>query len=254
MARRWSVAASPLGWLTARPIAHRGLHDEARGIIENSPSAFAAAIRHGYAIECDLQLSDDGEAVVFHDDRLDRLTGETGAVAAWPARELLKLRLKGGKDRITKLADLLAQVRGRTPLLVEMKSHWDGDTRLARRAVEVAAGYGGPLCLMSFDPDLVAAVRDLAPGLPRGIVADRVADRSWSHLPLARRLALRHLSHLPRTRPHFLSFDVDGLPSPASRLFREAGLPIVCWTVRDEETRQRALRWSDQVTFEGFLP
>jgi len=251
---RWAVESSDLGWLTARPIAHRGLHDAVHGIIENSPSAFAAAMRHGYAIECDLQLSADAEAMVFHDDCLDRLTQETGPVAAVRSKELRKIPLNGTRDHITTLVELLHQVAGRTPLVIELKSHWDGNDRLPACAVEVLKDYDGPCALMSFDPDMVEQVRDLAPGLPRGIVADRVADPYWLRLPFAQRLALRNLSHLPRTRPHFLSYDVTGLPSPASRLFREAGLPVICWTVNDEATRARALNWCNQITFEGFYP
>ena len=152
------------------------------------------------------------------------------------------------------MADLLHQVAGRTPLVIELKSHWGGDDRLARRAVAVLNRYDGPFALMSFDPDMVQQVRDLAPAMPRGIVADRVNGHDCTILPFARRLDLRNLGHLPRTRPHFLSYDVGGLPSPASRLFREAGLPVICWTVRDEATRARALNWCDQITFEGFFP
>jgi len=251
---RWVVESSGIGWLTARPIAHRGLHDGVHGIIENSSSAFAAAMRRGYAIECDLQLSADSEAMVFHDDRLDRLTQEMGPVAAARAKELRKIPLKGARDHIPALTDLLHQVAGRTPLVIELKSHWDGDDRLPARAVEVLKAYDGPFALMSFDPDMVEEVRDLAPAMPRGIVADQVSDPYWLRLPLAQRLSLRNLSHLPRTRPHFLVYDVGGLPSPASRLFREAGLPVICWTVRDEATRARALNWCDQITFEGFYP
>lgn len=254
MSRRRAVEASALGWLTARPIAHRGLHDAVHGIVENSRAAFAAAMRRHYAIECDLQVTADGEAMVFHDDRIDRLTPESGLVAAAFAKELGKIALTGSRDHIATLAELLAQVAGRAPLVIELKSHWDGDRRLARRAVEVLSGYAGPFALMSFDPDQVEQVRELAPAMARGIVADRVADASWSMLDLARRLELRNMGHLPRTRPHFLAFDVAGLPSPASRLFRAAGLPVICWTVRDEATRSRALRWCDQITFEGFLP
>ncbi len=254
MSARWVVEGSALGWLTARPIAHRGLHDAVHGIIENSLSAFAAAMRHGYGIECDLQVSADGEAMVFHDDCLDRLTRESGPVTAATSKELRKIALKGTRDHITTLDDLLHHVAGRTPLVIELKSHWDGDDRLARRAVAVLNRYDGPFALMSFDPDMVQQVRDLAPAMPRGIVADRVNGHDCTILPFARRLDLRNLGHLPRTRPHFLSYDVGGLPSPASRLFREAGLPVICWTVRDEATRARALNWCDQITFEGFFP
>ena len=84
--------------LMARPIAHRGLHDRAAGVMENSPGAFAAAVRHGFPIECDVQLTADGEAVVFHDFELGRLTDEEGAVDTRTANSLQTIRLKGSKD------------------------------------------------------------------------------------------------------------------------------------------------------------
>ncbi len=81
-------------WLTARPIAHRGLHDAASGVIENTPSAFRAAIAGGYGIECDLQISADGEAMVHHDDALGRLTDGTGRLDAMTAAALQAHRLQ----------------------------------------------------------------------------------------------------------------------------------------------------------------
>ena len=69
-------------WLTARPIAHRGLHDRAASRPENTLAAARAAVAGGFAIECDVQLSADGEAMVFHDAALGRLTEAREAVAA----------------------------------------------------------------------------------------------------------------------------------------------------------------------------
>jgi len=125
---------------------------------------------------------------------------------------------------------------------------------LAARAVECLQGYKGPAALMSFDPVLVAAVREADPRVPRGIVGDRVVHDAWMRLPLPRRLALRHMSHLDETDPDFLSYDVNDLPSPPSRLFRALRRPIICWTVRTPAQVERGHRWADQITFEGFLP
>lgn len=250
---RWAPALRELAWLVARPIAHRGLHDAGSGIVENTASAFAAAMAGDYAIECDLQLSADGEAMVFHDHRLDRLTKATGPVIARTAAELREVALRGSGDRIQTLGELLDQVKGRVPLVVELKSHWDGSLRLVRRAAEVVAGYDGPLALMSFDPDLVAGMAELAPGVPRGIVAERESVME-TRLGLARRLELRHLGHVDRSRPHFLSYHADGLPYGPPRAFRQAGLPVICWTVRDAASAARARRYADQITFEGYLP
>ena len=250
---RWAPALRRLAWLVARPIAHRGLHDACRGIVENTAGAFAAAMDRDYAIECDLQLSADGEAMVFHDADLDRLTTATGPVIARTAAELQTLALHGSGDRIQTLGELLDQVNARVPLVIELKSHWDGSLALARRTAEVIAGYDGPLALMSFDPDVVAGVVELAPGVPRGIVAERESVMEM-RLGLARRLELRHLSHVDRSRPHFLSYHADGLPYGPPRAFRQAGLPVICWTVRDAASAARARRYADQITFEGYLP
>src|SRR5262245_41080989 len=160
-----------LDWLIARPVAHRGLHDAAAGVIENTPSAFAAAIAGNYAIECDLQLSADGEAMVFHDATLERLTEGRGRLDAMPAAALKQVAFKATTDRMLTLAELCALVSGRVALVIELKSRFDDDQRLAARTAKVLADYSGPAALMSFDPGAVAAVRDLIPSLPRGLVA-----------------------------------------------------------------------------------
>src|SRR3954452_20774269 len=110
-----------LGWLTARPIAHRGLHDAGKGIIENTASAAAAAIEGQYGIECDLQISADGEAMVFHDDTLDRLTEQRGPLAALTAAELRQVRYRNSNDRIITLGELLDLVAERVTLVIELK-------------------------------------------------------------------------------------------------------------------------------------
>jgi glycerophosphoryl diester phosphodiesterase len=212
-----------------------------------------ASAARDYAIECDLQLSADGEAMVFHDAQLDRMTTATGPVIARTAAELQAVALRGSGDRMQTLGELLDQVAGRVPLVIELKSHWDGSLALVRRTAEVVAGYDGPLALMSFDPDVVAGVAEFAPRVARGIVADRESVME-TRLALARRLELRHFSHVDRSRPHFLSYHAGGLPYGPPRAFRQAGLPVICWTLRDAATAARARRYADQITFEGYLP
>ena len=242
-----------LSWITARPIAHRGLHNKAEGILENTEPAFAAAVAHNYPIECDLQLSADGEAMVFHDEQLARLTQAEGLVIDRTAAELQKLKYRIGNARMQTLAELLDQVNGQVPLIIELKSHWNRDNRLAARAVEVLKGYKGHFALMSFDPDLVEAVRELAPEIIRGITADRMVDAEWKMLPLHKRMDMRHFTHLDRTAPHFVSYDVHGLPADPVRHFRQNGLPVICWTVRNVDTERRSHMHADQITFEGYL-
>lgn len=241
------------GFICARPIAHRGLHDAAKGVVENSASAFAAAIAKAYAIECDLQLTQDGEAVVFHDEHLERLTDGRGMVREKTAAEMKTLGLRNSADHVQTLAELLAQVKGQVPLIIELKTHWDGDETLAARALAVLKDYAGPYCLMSFDPDIVAAVRRISPNTIRGIVAERAFDSYYDSLPLPVQMELRTFSHLSRTRPDFVSLYFGDLPWAPVTALRRSGMPVISWTIRSPEEAWTARRHSDQITFEGFL-
>jgi glycerophosphoryl diester phosphodiesterase len=243
-------------WLTARPVAHRGLHDIARGIVENMPGAFAAAVAGNFAIETDLQLSADGEAMVHHDDVLGRLNEGSGALLEKTAAELRAVPFKNTSERMISLGDLCALVNGRVPLMIEVKSHFDGDRKLVTRMAEVLRTYPGPAAVMSFDPDQVLALRDIIPERPRGIIAQRDYDDDyWTKLTPAQRDGMRHLRHAFRTRPHFVSFWVEQLPAPAPWIARNIfGLPLLAWTIRTPQQRERAARYADQIVFEGFKP
>jgi glycerophosphoryl diester phosphodiesterase len=243
-------------WLTARPVAHRGLHDATRGIIENMPGAAEAAVSGNFGIECDIQLSADGEAMVHHDDTLGRLTEGSGALLDKTATQLKAVRFKDTFERMMSLGDLCALVKGRVPLVIEIKSHFDGDRKLVTRMAQVLASYSGPAVGMSFDPDQVLALRELMPALPRGIVAQRSYDGDyWKNLTPEQRDGMLHLRHAFRTRPHFVAYWTDQLPAPAPWIARHIfGLPLLTWTVRTPEQRERATRYADQIIFEGFRP
>lgn len=246
-----------LDWLVARPIAHRGLHDRAAGIIENSIAAAEAAIAGSFGIECDVQLSADGEAMVFHDFVLDRLTAEAGPVAARTAKELSAIALKGSQDVIPTLADFLDRIAGRVPLVIEIKSRFDGDLRLTRRAAEIVAQRSGqPIVFESFDPTIVAALRDIAPAVPRGVVGMSEYDYAdYDRLDAGQKNALANLLHYDESRPDFLSWKVSDLETAVPFLCRNAlGLPVTSWTVRTPEDREASRHHADQMVFEGFRP
>src|SRR5262245_56720721 len=225
-----------LDWLIARPVAHRGLHDAQNGIIENTPSAFKAAIAGGYGIECDLQLTADGEAMVHHDHALGRLTDGSGRLATMTAAELKRVAFKATADRMITLAELCDLVAGRATLVIELKSQFDGDRRLVARAAKVLAGYRGPAAVMSFDPEQVAALRGLAPLLRRGIVAERRYQHDeWAQLPARLRRSMAYFAHALRTRPQFIAYAVKELPAAIPSLARNLfGLPLLTWTVRSD--------------------
>lgn len=244
-----------LAWLTARPVAHRGLHDAAHGIVENTASAVDAAMAAGFAIEVDLQLSADGVPVVFHDSRLDRLCTTPGLVSALTVDALQSVPFKATADRIMTLDALLARVKGRVPLVIELKSAASPALDLAARVADRLVAYAGPAALMSFDPRLLPVVRRHAPQVPRGIVAELdFTDEDWPGLSLPQRMILGHLLHWPASRFQFVAFRVADLDALAPRLARLCGMPVLTWTVRTDAERARAARYADQMIFEDFLP
>jgi len=238
-------------WLIARPIAHRGWHGPGRP--ENSLAAAEAAAAAGFAIECDVVLSADGEAMVFHDATLERLTGATGPVGARSAADLGALRLLGTGEPIPKLEDLLALVASRVPLVCEIKSDFDGDFRLAARAVEAAAEYEGPLAFKSFDPAVIAHLRAANCARPLGIVAQASYDDPYfSALSPEQKCDCAAFTHIGRTRPDFLSWCVNDLPHAAPSLMRAlVGKPVMAWTVRRPEQWALVREYADQAVFEG---
>lgn len=241
-----------------KPIAHRGLHDAAKGIVENTVPAFAAAMARGYGIECDVRPAGCGTPMVFHDLALDRLIEAEGALAAHDAAALKRLSYRKVGGHMIELGELLELVGGRVPLLVEIKSEWElPDPRFLKAIADVALAYPGPLALMSFDPAVMTEVRQLAPGVPRGIVSGPfLADCWWrDKLGPERAYDLTHLLESGPAAPDFYAYDISALPTPVTRFTREVlGLPLFTWTVRTEEQRATAARWADAAIFEGYEP
>ncbi|SDG79026.1 glycerophosphodiester phosphodiesterase family protein [Pelagibacterium luteolum] len=242
-----------------RPIAHRGLHDKTSGVIENSASAFEAAIARGFGIECDLQLSADGEAVVFHDPVLDRLVGQTGAMRDVTAAEICAMPLLGSAthDCPQTFLAFLNQIAGRAPLVVELKHQADPEEtqRLAARVAECIAGYNGDLVIKSFDPKMLIAVRKARYSGPLGIITYGYDRPDWyGDMPASQRFVLRHLLHYPVSRFTFISCERTALPLPAIRLFRALGQKVMSWTIKSPAEATNARHHADQIVFEGFDP
>ncbi|MBT2135093.1 glycerophosphodiester phosphodiesterase [Croceibacterium sp. LX-88] len=239
---RWLAPApdaARVGWLTRGAYAHRGLHGP--GAVENSPTAFERALAAGLGIECDVQLTADGRAVVFHDFELDRLTGERGPVARRTAAELGQIGLTGSSDRIPALRQLLEQIGGRVPLLIEVKTGRgmpvDG---LCRAIVRDLQEYAGPHAVMSFDPRVGHWFARHAPATVQGLVISE-SDSGAA----ARRLSLW------RGKPEFLAYDVRNLPSCFAERQQRRGLPLLTWTVRSAALAERAAASAATAIAEG---
>ncbi len=241
-----------------RPIAHRGLHNAKKGLIENTAPAFEAAIAKGYGIECDLQAAAGGLPVVFHDTRLYRLIDARGPIANVTASDLKRLTYRDGTTRISSFVDLLDLVGGKVPLLVEIKSEWaPPNLAFLGKIAKLATSYKGPVALMSFDPDVMAAVKELAPGVPRGIVSGNYAGAGWWNRKIskARAARLRDLLESGPAVPDFYAYQVSALPTPVTEFTRHVlQRPLFTWTVRSARDRALAAKWADAPIFEGFEP
>lgn len=235
---------SKISWLTRHPIAHRGFHDLNASRWENTLSAFAAAVERGYAIECDVHLTLDGEVVVFHDNDLARLTGTEGFVWQRTAAEFGALRVGGTADHVPTLAELLALVRGRVPLIIELKGIPGKDDGLVAKVAQALKSYSGKVAIMSFDHWLIRQFPDQAPDIPAGLTAS--GDRPHE--------IEAHFSMLGHGIS-FVSYSVVHLPNPFISFVRDRlKMPVITWTVRDQRMVDKTFAQADQMTFEGFEP
>lgn len=240
------------------PIAHRALHDRSAGRIENSPQAIRAAVDAGYAIEIDLQLSSDGVPVVFHDEDLDRLTGETGPLNARTVAELGRIILTDSTDTIPTLAEVLALIGGKVPLLIEIKDQTlvmaPTDGRLEAATADALKGYKGDVAVMSFNPHSIAHMARLAPQLPRGLTTSAYQPDDWAPLPVQVCDRLRPIPDYGPTGSSFISHEGRDLARPRVADLKAQGAKILCWTIRSAADEALARKIADNVTFEGYLP
>lgn len=247
--------ALPAAFLAA-PLAHRGYHDKTKRRPENSLAAFGAAIEAGYGIELDVQLTADGEAVVFHDETLGRLTQTTGRVDALTAAQLGNIILRDSEERIPTLGQVLDLVAGRVPLLIEIKDQMDtmlpGSGRLEAAVAKALADYQGPVAVMSFNPHCVAEMARIAPGVPRGITTDDYDPAKSAPIPEAVCSALRTIPDYARTHSSFISHKAADLARPRVAELKAQGAAVLCWTIRSAEAEAKAREIADNITFEGY--
>jgi glycerophosphoryl diester phosphodiesterase len=235
--------------LFAPAIAHRGLWSPG-GPPENSLGAFQAACAAGYGIELDVQLSADGEAMVFHDDDLKRMTGAEGRIADRTAADLAQLRLAGTDERIPTLSEALALIGRRALVHVELKTPYGHVGPLEQRVHEILIDHVGPVCVIGFNPYSHAWFAERFPGVLRGL--DSYSYDRAPNMNAAQRRAFANLEHVVIAKPHFLALGLDMLPSETAARHRADGMPVVAWTVRKPEQWEKVREDCDNLIFEGF--
>ncbi|AYJ86240.1 glycerophosphodiester phosphodiesterase [Sphingomonas paeninsulae] len=253
------IAPAPLAqrvaFLKTQPFAHRGLHSAAssKGAskedwrVENSRAAFRAAILLGHGIELDVQAASGGEAFVFHDAELERLTSARGAFRTKSAIELDAIKLAGTEEAIPRLEEILKLVGGRVPVLIEVKTkerHVAALCLSVRRALE---GYRGAAAIMSFNPEVGHWFNTHAPRIVRGLVVTEEGEvtrkerlKGW----------FKRWASMARAKPDFLAYDVRDLPSRFAVSARSRGITVLTWTVRDAADEQAAFEHADEAIYE----
>ncbi len=239
-------------WLTERPYAHRGLHDQDR--VENTLSSIAAAINSGYGIEIDVNISKDGEAMIFHDRELVRLCGRPERVIDLTADELNDITYFDFQETIPTLTQGLRLIDGRVPLLIEIKTRPGEKVGPLEQAVANALqGYDGPVAVMSFSPESMAWFAQHAPQYLRGQIATSFIEHGYG-LGWQKRRELTNLESIAISQPDFVAYNILFLPSAPVRHLRAMGMPILTWTVKDEMLKARARDFADQIIFENIDP
>jgi glycerophosphoryl diester phosphodiesterase len=236
-------------WLTTVPIAHRGLHDSR--LPENSLPAFEAAAEAGFGIELDIHLTADGELAVFHDDDTARMTGQVLTVTTATSADLAPLRLAGTDYGIPMLSDVLTTIAGKVPILIEVKTGSD-PARICPTLLAELMGYSGEFAIQSFDPRIVHWLKKNAAHIPRGQLSGSFAGGSMSS---GRRALLRTMALNSVTRPHFIGFQVEAMPSAAVTFWRRIlRAPVLLWTIRTPEQLLTAQRFHANPIFESVNP
>lgn len=233
------------------PVAHRGLWSP-DGAPENSLAAFQAACAGGYGVELDVQLTADGEAVVFHDERLERMTGREGRVRDHTAADLGTLTLKGTDETIPTLADTLTLIGHRAMVFIELKTPFGDVGPLEKRVTDVLIDHNGPTAVIGFNPYSHAWFADHHPQILRGLDSYGWNDDSARKLAPEMRKSLAALEQVEIARPDFLALGLDMLPSARADLYRAKGMPIIAWTVRSPDQWEGVRDHCDNLIFEGF--
>lgn len=238
-------------WIRERPCAHRGLHDLKAGIPENAISAFEAALEADYAIELDVQILGDGTLVVFHDDNLVRATGIDRSLMQCTRQSVSQLGVFGTDQRIPLLSEVLTLVRGRVPILLEIK-HRGTTTQIAAAIHAALDAYQGALAVQSFNPYVLRWFRQHAPSYARGQLGGPLHD---DPIVPFEKFASRSLLTMALSRPDFINFDLRALPDRWVNLVAAATRsPVLGWTVRTDADHQKALSLGVNYVFEGIRP
>lgn len=245
-----AISEDKISWIKETPIAHRGLHT--KDIPENSLSAFENALKNNYAIELDVQFTKDKEVVVFHDENLKRMTNDTRNIEDVNYDELKNLRLGNTNEIIPTLEEVLELVDSKVAILIEIKDCKDY-IELSEKTYEILKGYEGNYAIQSFNPFILEWYKNNASEVVRGQLSGTFTEGSES-LNSFEKFALKNMLLNFKSKPNYIGYELEGIPKSKLESLRKKGVPIIVWTVKNKEDMEKAYKYSDNITFEKFLP
>lgn len=245
-----AISEDKISWIKETPIAHRGVHT--KDIPENSLSAFENALKNNYAIELDVQFTKDKEVVVFHDENLKRMTNDTRNIEDVNYDELKNLRLGNTNEIIPTLEEVLELVDSKVAILIEIKDCKDY-IELSEKTYEILKGYEGNYAIQSFNPFILEWYKNNASEVVRGQLSGTFTEGSES-LNSFEKFVLKNMLLNFKSKPNYIGYELEGIPKSKLESLRKKGVPIIVWTVKNKEDMEKAYKYSDNITFENFLP
>ena len=234
--------------------AHRGLHDKAAGLPENSLAAFKAAVDSGYGAELDIHLLKDGNLAVIHESSLLRTTGAEGIIEDLNIEDLKKYNLDGTEETIPTFESVLDLFEGRAPLIIELKAHKNNAAELCDAACKILDNYKGEFCIESFDPRCIKWLKKHRPNIRRGQLSQNFLKSPSGRGKIAD-FFLTSLFFNWFTRPHFVAHKFADMDSFWYRAYMKIFKPQgAAWTLRTLDDFNEAKKRGLITIFEGFKP
>lgn len=235
-------------WIVKSPIAHRGLFGEK--VPENSLLAFKQAVKNKLPIELDVTALADGTPVIFHDEKLARMTGRDGFISSLSLSDISDFRLQGTKEKIPTLAEALETIDGKVPVLIEIKN--TGKVGPLEKSVwKELIKYDGDYAVESFNPYTLEWFKNNAPKVKRGQLASFFRNKDITGV---KRYALKRMMLNKKvSEPNFIVYDGADMPNKYLKKYYGV-LPVLAYTIRSEGEEIRLKGFCDNFLFDSYTP
>jgi len=222
-------------------VAHRGVLDHAAG---NSLVAFRDSLRLGVdGVELDVRLSRDGVPVVHHNWYLDESATRPVPIYTLSAAQLRTETIRDDreefsrKDPIPTLEDVLVEFAGRLSLEIELKSPEPELPGAVASVLEPFRGSWPTFELTSFSTSLLAAVRELCPGIRTALLFG--PTKAYMHLDVVAYLAVQSAR---LAKADVVHLEPNQLSDEVMATIRAAGLDVHVYPVNDRQTLELVVR------------